>query len=371
MKELQHKWPVFLGQRRIHLDNAGILSQIRVSHLLMLSRDLLCLAVLSVSTPLFADTVWLKNGDRLTGKIRVFDGGKLLIQTEYAGSVPIDWRQVKTLESDQELLVKQDAYTGEKAKSLQAAEEGKVILANGEAPKTVELASIQQILKPKPLIEDLAWKGNVDVALDYKRADKDTDDYDIDFKTTARHGAWRHNAEGEYNREFQDDVVTTDNWSAEYALDHFIDEKWYWQGRLTYKRDKVEDISRQRTVGTGPGYQFWDDELGAFSLGSLLNRTDYQYSDGHKDNFYSLAMKWDYNRFLLGKTVSLFTNGEVGKPLGNAADYSLDAEIGLRYKVTEWASLNLKAEKDLIGSGNGSDGNLNKTRYTAGFGVSW
>ena len=359
MKELQHKWPVFLGQRRIHLDNAGILSQIRVSHLLMLSRNLLCLAVLSVSTPLFADTVWLKNGDRLTGKIRVFDGGKLLIQTEYAGSVPIDWRQVKTLESDQELLVKQDAYTGEKAKSLQAAEEGKVILANGEAPKTVELASIQQILKPKPLIEDLAWKGNVDVALDYKRADKDTDDYDIDFKTTARHGAWRHNAEGEYNREFQDDVVTTDNWSAEYALDHFIDEKWYWQGRLTYKRDKVEDISRQRTVGTGPGYQFWDDELGAFSLGSLLNRTDYQYSDGHKDNFYSLAMKWDYNRFLLGKTVSLFTNGEVGKPLGNAADYSLDAEIGLRYKVTEWASLNLKAEKDLIGSGNGSDGNLN------------
>ena len=371
MKELQHKWPVFLGQRRIHLDNAGILSQIRVSHLLMLSRNLLCLAVLSVSTPLFADTVWLKNGDRLTGKIRVFDGGKLLIQTEYAGSVPIDWRQVKTLESDQELLVKQDAYTGEKAKSLQAAEEGKVILANGEAPKTVELASIQQILKPKPLIEDLAWKGNVDVALDYKRADKDTDDYDIDFKTTARHGAWRHNAEGEYNREFQDDVVTTDNWSAEYALDHFIDEKWYWQGRLTYKRDKVEDVSRQRTVGTGPGYQFWDDELGAFSLGSLLNRTDYQYSDGHKDNFYSLAMKWDYNRFLLGKTVSLFTNGEVGKPLGNAADYSLDAEIGLRYKVTEWASLNLKAEKDLIGSGNGSDGNLNKTRYTAGFGVSW
>ena len=371
MKELQHKRPVFLGQRHIQLDNAGILSQIRVSHLLMLSRILLCLAVLSVSTPLFADTVWLKNGDRLTGKIRVFDGGKLLIQTEYAGSVPIDWRQVKTLESDQELLVKQDAYTGEKAKSLQAAEEGKVILANGEAPKTVELASIQQILKPKPLIEDLTWKGNVDVALDYKRADKDTDDYDIDFKTTARHGAWRHNAEGEYNREFQDDVVTTDNWSAEYALDHFIDEKWYWQGRLTYKRDKVEDISRQRTVGTGPGYQFWDDELGAFSLGSLLNRTDYQYSDGQKDNFYSLAMKWDYNRFLLGKTVSLFTNGEVGKPLGNAADYSLDAEIGLRYKVTEWASLNLKAEKDLIGSGNVSDGNLNKTRYTAGFGVSW
>ena len=132
----------------------------------MLSRTLLCLAVLNVSTPLLADTVWLKNGDRLSGKIKVFDGGKLLIQTDYAGAIPIDWKQVKTLESDQELLVKQDAYVGEKAKSLKAAEDGKVILANGEAPKTVELASIQQIVKPKPLIEDFVWKGNVDVALD-------------------------------------------------------------------------------------------------------------------------------------------------------------------------------------------------------------
>ncbi|MCF3192065.1 DUF481 domain-containing protein [Pseudomonas bubulae] len=337
----------------------------------MLSRTLLCLVAMCLATPVFADTVWLKNGDRLSGKIKVFDGGKLLIQTDYAGAVPIDWKQVKTLESDQELLVKQDAWTGEKAKSLQAAEDGSVTLANGEAPKTVALASIQQIIKPKQLVEDLVWIGNVDVAMDYKRADKVTDDYDLDFKTTARHGAWRHHAEGEYNREFQNDVVTTDNWTAEYALDYFISDKWYWQGRLTYNRDRVEDISRQRTVGTGPGYQFWDDELGAFSLGSLLNRTDYEYSDGKKDNFYSLAMKWDYNRYLMGKTVSFFTNGELGKSLEGESDYSLDSEIGLRYKVTEWASLNLKAEKDLIGSSTGSDNSLNKTRYTVGFGVVW
>ena len=335
----------------------------------MLSRTLLCLAVVSASTPLLADTVWLKNGDHLSGKINVFDGGKLLIQTEYGGAISIDWKQVKTLESDQQLLIKQDAYTGEVAKSLHAAEDGKVTLANGDAPKTVELASIQQILKPKPVVEDLVWKGNVDVALDYQRAEKDTDRYDADFKTVARHGRWRHTAEGEYNREFQDDVVTADNWKAEYALDRFITEKWFWQGRLNYKRDEVEELARQRTVGTGPGYQFWDNELGAFSLGSLLNRTDYEYSNGGKDNFYSLAMKWGYNRYLIGKKVEFFTNGEVGKPLGGVADYALDAELGLRYRVTEWASLNLKAEKDIISGTEKAD--LDKTRYTAGFGVTW
>ncbi|WP_223484094.1 DUF481 domain-containing protein [Pseudomonas sp. A-RE-19] len=335
----------------------------------MLSRTLLCLAVVSASTPLLADTVWLKNGDKLSGKITLFDGGKLLIQTQYAGAVPIDWKEVKTLESDQQMLVKQDAYTGEKAKSLHAAEDGKVTLANGDGPKTVELASIQQMLKPKPVVEDLVWKGNVDMALDYRRAEKDTDDYDVGFKTSARHGRWRHTAEGEYNREFQDDVVTTDNWRAEYSLDRFLTEKWFWQGRLNYKRDKVEELSRQRTIGTGPGYQFWDNELGAFSLGSLLNNTDYEYSNGRKENFYSLAMKWDYNRYLIGKKVEFFTKGEVGKPLSDVADYALDAEVGLRYKVTDWASLNLKAERDIISGSDEAD--LSKTRYTAGFGVAW
>jgi hypothetical protein len=335
----------------------------------MLSRTLLCLAITSASSAALADTVWLKNGDRLTGKITVFDGGKLMVETDYGGSIAVDWKKVKTLESDQQLLVKQDEYAGEKAKGLKAAEDGKVTLQNGEAPKTVDLASIQQIIKPKPVVEDLVVKGNVDLALDFKRAETDTDDYNIAFKTTARHGKWRHTASGEYNRETQEEVTTTDNWSAEYALDRFITDQWFWQGRLDYKRDHIEDLQRQRTVGTGPGYQFWDDELGAFSLGGLVNRTDYQFSDGSKQNFYSLAMKWDYNRYLIGKTVELFSNGEVGRPIGNAADYSLDAEVGLRYKVTEWASLNLKAEKDLISGTDGGD--LDTTRYTAGFGVTW
>ena len=257
----------------------------------MFTRTLLCLGLGVAATPLMADTVWMKNGDRLTGTIKVLDGGKLLLETDYGGSIPLDWKKIATLDSDRELLVKENDITGERAKSLQAAEAGKVTLANGDAPKTVELASIKQIMKPKPLVEDFMWKGNVDVAMDYKRAESDTDDYDVDLKTQARHGKWRHNATVDYNRELRNDVVSTDNWGTEYALDRFLDEKWFWQGRLEYKRDKIEDLERQRTIGTGPGYQFWDNELGAFSVAGLLNRSDYEYANGEKDNFYAISMR--------------------------------------------------------------------------------
>ncbi|WPO99161.1 DUF481 domain-containing protein [Pseudomonas sp. HR96] len=334
----------------------------------MLSRTLLCLAVCGASSAALADTVWLKNGDRLTGDITVFDGGKLMLQTSYGGSVPIDMKQVKTLESSHELLVKQGKYDEQKAKTIKAADDGKITLENGEN-KTVDIASVQQIIRPKPVITDLVWKGNIDAALDFKRADTDTDDYNIAFKTTARSGRWRHTATGEYNRETQQEVTTTDNFTLDYAVDRFITDKWFWDGRLNYNRDHIEDLQRQRIVGTGPGYQFWDDELGAFSLIGLVNRTDYEYRDGSLDNFMSASVRWDYNRFLIGKTVEFFTEGELGKPLSGAANYSLTSDVGLRYKVTEWASLNLKMEKDQV---SGSDnGDLNTTRYTAGLGLTW
>ena len=62
------------------------------------------------------------------------------------------------------------------------------------------------------------------------------------------------------------------------------------------------------------------------------------------------------------------SDGEVGKPLNNVADYTLDAALGLRYKLTDWASLNMKAEKDMV---SGAEGDLDETRYTLGFGVGW
>lgn len=334
----------------------------------MMSRTLLCLALSAATSPLLADTVWLKNGDRLSGTIKFFEGKKLLLETEYGGSIALDWKKVATLQSDQELLIKEGKITGERAKSLLAAEEGKVTLVNGEEPRTIELADVEQIMKPKPLIEDLTWKGNLDVALDYKRAETDTDDYEVDMKTQARHGLWRHNAEVGYDREYQDGVVATDNWATEYALDRFFDEHRFWQGRLEYKRDQIEELARQRTVGTGPGYQFWDNELGAFSVVGLLNRTDYEYANGENDNFYSASIKWDYNRYLIGKSMEVFSAGEVGKPLANVADYTLDTEVGLRYKVNSWASLNMKAEKDLV---SGSEGDMDETRYSLGFGIGW
>ncbi|MDU7866876.1 MAG: hypothetical protein E7J78_06955, partial [Pantoea sp.] len=60
-----------------------------------------------------ADTVWLNNGDRLTGTVRYLSDGKLAIETAYAGTVTLDWNVVSTLASENPVNV-ENKKTGER-----------------------------------------------------------------------------------------------------------------------------------------------------------------------------------------------------------------------------------------------------------------
>ena len=63
------------------------------------------LSVLAFCSSLFADQVVLKNGDRISGAITKSDDKTLLIKTEFAGDVEIQWPAVQEINSTQPLHV--------------------------------------------------------------------------------------------------------------------------------------------------------------------------------------------------------------------------------------------------------------------------
>ncbi|MAK55128.1 MAG: peptide chain release factor RF-3, partial [Pusillimonas sp.] len=304
----------------------------------------------TIATSAQAGTIWLNNGDRISGTIQSLDGGKLLVKTEYGGNIRIDVNHVKTLESDSELVVKNGEFNNDYRAKLVAAGDGEVTLhgverANGQATQVntaVPVTSLTRVVRPTPFLNEATFKGRFDLAATRKSASTKTQDYTLNTFNELRHGMWRHQLAADYTRNKEDSTDSTYNYGAGYTLDYFLSEKAFWQGRASYRRDFVEELNRQVTYGTGPGYQFWDNELGAFSLAALVSRVHYGYTDGSSENAYAASLRWDYVRYFYGKEFELYTRGEVLRPLDGDTKFAINGEVGARYNVNSWMPLYLK-----------------------------
>jgi len=326
--------------------------------------------------PACADTVWLNNGDRLTGTIQSLDNGYLLIHTDYGGDLRIAFDHVQTLQSDTPLVIRDASMEHDYRAKLVGAEAGTVMLdgvrrQNGQARpvKTdVPLTSLESVVRPRPFLRETSMTGHVDLAATAKSASNDTRDYSATVNTTIRHGLWRHQFNGLYLHSKEDGSVNTNNYGMDYTLDRFLTEKAFWQVRLMHRRDWVEDLDRQTAYGTGPGYQFWDNELGAFSMSALLGRVHYGYSDGSSDAAYAASLRWDYVWYFSGKEFELFTKGELMRPFEGSAKAAVNGELGVRYNLNSWLSLYLKYARNQVSS---TFESLNESIYSTGLGLRW
>ncbi|SDT96184.1 DUF481 domain-containing protein [Halopseudomonas salegens] len=324
---------------------------------------LLCCAPLSV-----ADTVWLDNGDRISGSIDWIEGGKLLVRTEFAGAITVDLEQVVTLEADGPLLVRRVGQT-DRVQGVKVAEQsGMVVLQNGSAD-VVALSELQQVLAPQPLIADARWEGNARAALDIRDSEIKRRDLDVALDTQVRLGDWRHGIGAEYERDKSDGTKIRHNWEADYDLSWFFAEKWFWNTSLGYRRDYMGDIAMRRQVGMGPGYEWWNNPLGRFETAARLDYIEAKERNGDTLNATAAVLEWSYRRFLWGKRFELFHNAETVFADDALIRYGVDADLGMRYLLNSWMTLSVLADWDYLRSSQGQD--VNDRRYRFALGVNW
>ncbi|HCU85101.1 MAG TPA: DUF481 domain-containing protein, partial [Methylophilus sp.] len=58
-----------------------------------------------LATPVLADTIWLKNGDKITGTLGVKISNKLTVKTTYADEVKINWNDIHSIDADKPILM--------------------------------------------------------------------------------------------------------------------------------------------------------------------------------------------------------------------------------------------------------------------------
>jgi len=117
-------------------------------------RQLLATSLILGCPLLFADQIVLKNGDRLTGAIEKSDDKSLILKTEYAGEITIDWSAVQDFKADQPLHV--GLKNGETVVGPVTATSGKVEVSTKTAGN-VETTKESVVLMRNDA-EQLAWE---------------------------------------------------------------------------------------------------------------------------------------------------------------------------------------------------------------------
>lgn len=158
----------------------------------MLRRLELCLTLivlLGFSSALFADQITLKNGDRLTGTVVKSDGKTLVLHTEAAGDVTIQFGAITDIKTDAELHV--SLKGGKTAVGPVSTTDGKIEVATKtsgtvEAPKediTLIRNDAEQTAYDKSLHPGLmhGWNGGANIGFSIARGNSQTENLALAF----------------------------------------------------------------------------------------------------------------------------------------------------------------------------------------------
>ena len=151
---------------------------------LLLATILLCPAV-------FADTISLKNGDRLTGTIVKSDAKTLVLKTEFAGEVTLQWAAIDAITSTQPLHVGlaggqmvagtvatkdgQIQVTTQSAGVVSASKDS-VQVIRSDADQAAYEAALERLQHPH--LGDF-WSGTLDTGLSVTRGNSSTLSYTL------------------------------------------------------------------------------------------------------------------------------------------------------------------------------------------------
>ena len=214
---------------------------------------------------LSADQVVLKNGDTITGSVIKKDGAKLTLKSEFLGEVSIPWTAIKSLKSDQELVVVLPGGESVKGKVSTSGDNLEVAAPAGE--KTAPLAAVAALRNDAeqhawerlqhPGIFQL-WNANYDLGLALARGNARTTTLTNAF--TASRVTTKDKITAHFNelwaRSLANNVysVTASNIIGGWEYNRNLNPKVFLSTLNEYDHDRFQDLDLRAVFGGGVGW---------------------------------------------------------------------------------------------------------------------
>jgi putative salt-induced outer membrane protein YdiY len=244
----------------------------------------------------FADQIILSNGDRLTGTITKSDAKNLVIKTEFAGEVTVQWPAVQEIDSTQALHVglKDGSTVVGPVKTSDGSFE---VEAAGKAPVAVPKDAVlfvrndaEQEVYEKSLHPGLlqGWAGGANVSFALTRGNSETKNlalaFTADRKTKKDHLSMYANSVFSTNDAPGALPSTTAN--AEQGglrYDRNVDSRLFGFVGSDFQTDALQDLDLRSVFGGGLGFHAINSERTTLDLLAGGNYTRENYSTLSRD----------------------------------------------------------------------------------------
>ena len=305
------------------------------------------LSVFAFGSAVFADQVVLKNGDRLTGTITKSDDKTLLIKTEFAGDVTVQWPAVQEVSSTQPLHVTMangktvagPVTTADGSLAVATTTSGTVSVAKGDV--TALRSDAEQTAYEKSLHPGLlqGWAGGANVGFALTAGNSDTRSlalaFTADRKTSNDEIALYENTVYATNNAVGASPSTTANSNqagARYAR-NFNPRLFGFVG-ADFQTNALQELNLRTVLGGGLGYHAikTDKTTLDFLVGPNYTREDY---DTVTNSFAALSLGEELSR-KLGASTLLTQKLYFFPDLSDTGQYRAAFNFGSVTKLSKW-----------------------------------
>lgn len=232
----------------------------------MMKHSLFFMVALCMACAMRADQITTVNGDLIKGKITGIKGGKISIETTFAGTLAIDRTLVKTVDYDREatFLVRTDATVREKTEvTLSHDAEGNIVLIPmEEKAKALTLDRISTLWDPTaedpdfPPIKLWAFSTSLGLTGHSGSSSDVTFSAYFDAVRTTEHSTLKLYAS--MNKARSEHVATSEQYIAGLDFEHRPAERWSWYLRDEVQHNRFNDYKLRNVAGAGAGYYLWN-----------------------------------------------------------------------------------------------------------------
>lgn len=334
--------------------------------------SILCLAVSPLAS---GGQLILSNGDNIEGELVKIQGEDLVWQSPIAGEIKVKTSLVESVQTAMPL--KLDGH--EEPCYWLSVREGRVLFQcdDGEAGSVDLMALSMVIPHQKYAGGDYSYRGKVTVSGRQSEGNKQERLWAVDSEALFRRGDYRHESKIEYDSISQNDEAAESRGKLRYSLDWFLDENWFWYNNLQYSFDQPANIDQSYVVGSGIGYQIWENTISSLSVETGFDYVKESFSapDGATAEFRpdneTTAWRWALDfRYLLPRNSAFFHRHQLMRSVEDSTDWLLETETGLSMPLSGNLYTELKVEYDVDNLP--VEGTLREDKQvTVGVGYSW